>query len=172
MGGGVSGDSIMRINFGRDKVSSQAQAGFTLVEMLIAMTIMTLGLLAAGQMMYSAMASASLARSKGSAAIVAQDKLEFLADLYRQNSAAGDLTAGNHGPEQVALRNPINNRMLNRFNVTWTVATVPDPRGVVLKARQVTVTVTPIRTDSTTENVRNGQNKVVNVSAIFSQRAS
>jgi prepilin-type N-terminal cleavage/methylation domain-containing protein len=153
--------------------AGHSAAGFTLVEMMIAMVVMTFGLLAAGQMMYSALASASLARSKGSAAIVAQDKLEFLADLYRQNSLDAALTDGDHGPEQVQIQNPSNSQTLNRFNVSWTVIAVPDPRaGVVLKAKKVTVTVTPIRTDSATANLRNGLNKVVNVTAIFSSRVS
>ncbi len=158
------------------KAASQREssaAGFTLVEMLIAMTIMTFGLLAAGRLMYVAMGSASLARSKGSAAIVAQDKLEFLADRYRQTSAAAELTDGSHGPEQVQVLNTDNGRVLNRFNVAWTVATVSDPRpGVTLKAKQVRVTVTPILATSTTVNTKTSLNKVVSVTAIFSARVS
>jgi prepilin-type N-terminal cleavage/methylation domain-containing protein len=144
--------------------------GFTLVEMLIAMFILTFGLLAAGQMMYAALGSTSLARSKGNAAVVAQDRLESLADLYRQNPGATDLTNGAHGPIQVEVLNPGNGQPLNRFNVGWNVATVPDPRpGRVLNARQVTVTVTPIG-QGTTVNSRILLNKVVNVTAIFSAR--
>lgn len=60
----------------------RAVNGFSLVELLIATLILTSGLLAAAQVIYSAVCSVSLARAKGSIAIVAQDKLEFLADLY------------------------------------------------------------------------------------------
>ncbi len=148
----------------------RSEAGFTLTEMLIALLVMTFGLLAAGKMMYSALGSTTLARSKGNAAIVAQNKLEYLADLFRQNSAAPDLTIGTHGPEQVQITNQASARTLNRFNVSWTVAAVPDPRGAILKARLVTVRVTPIRTDSTATNLQTSLNKVVNVSAIFSPR--
>jgi prepilin-type N-terminal cleavage/methylation domain-containing protein len=154
----------------RNLLSVSDGQGFTLIEMLIAMFILTFGLLAAGQMMCVAMGSSSLARSKGNAAIVAQDKLEFLADLYRRNPTAGDLSIGAHGPEQVQILNPINAQTLNRFNVAWTVVPVPDPRpGFVLNARQVTATATPIGQGNKVNN-QVSLNKVVNITAIFSAR--
>jgi prepilin-type N-terminal cleavage/methylation domain-containing protein len=146
-------------------------AGFTLIEMLIALVIMTAGLLSAGQLMYVAMASASLARSKGTAATVASDKLEFLADVFRRNRLDASLTDGDHGPEHVQVTNPNTGTALNRFRVQWTVSTVPDPRaGKVLQAKLVRVTVTPVRGADTTNN-RMGLNKVVSISSIFGPRA-
>src|SRR5436309_1438300 len=63
--------------------------------------------------------------------------------------------------------------IVNRFNVTWTVSQVSDPRaGKVLAARQVRVTVTPAETTGTAANTKSGLNKVVNVTAIFSPRLS
>lgn len=146
-------------------------AGFTLIEMLIALVIMTVGLLSAGQLMYVAMGSASLARSKGNAATVASDRLEFLADVYRRDRLDASLTVGDHGPEVVQVTNPNTGTALNRFRVQWTVSTVPDPRaGKVLQARLVRVTVTPIRGADTTNN-RIGLNKVISISSIFGPRA-
>jgi len=146
-------------------------AGFTLIEMLIALVIMTAGLLSAGQLMYVAMASASLARSKGTAATVASDKLEFLADVFRRNHLDASLTNGDHGPEQVQVMNPNTGTALNRFRVQWTVSTVPDPRpGKILLAKLVRVTVTPVRGADTTNN-RVGLNKVVSISSVFGTRA-
>jgi prepilin-type N-terminal cleavage/methylation domain-containing protein len=172
----MMGSAMHEATFDRDsgtRGAAASPAGFTLVEMLIAMMVMTFGLLAAGQLMYVAMGSASLARSKGSAAIVAQDKLEFLADRFRQDPTLPDFTNGSHGPEQVQVTNPATGRVVNRFNVQWTVATVADPRpGVTLKAKQVCVTVTPIRSTSTTVNTQTSLNKIVNVTAIFSTRVS
>ena len=147
--------------------------GFSLIETMVAMVLLTFGLLAAGQLMYVASASNSLSRSKGSAMTVAQDRLEFLADLYRRAPANPDLTNGDHGPQQVSVTNPNDSSIVNRFNVTWNVSTVADPRaGKVLQARQVLVTVTPIGTTGTTANSKAGLNKVVNVTAIFSPRLS
>jgi prepilin-type N-terminal cleavage/methylation domain-containing protein len=146
-----------------------SEGGFTLIEMLIALLIMTFGLLAAGQLMLVAMGSASLARSKGSAAVVAQDRLEFLSDLYRQSASAADLTVGDHGPLQVNVQNTTDNSVLNRFRVAWNVSVVPDARGKTLAARLVRVTVTPSDAAGAANN-RVLLNKVVSVSSIFSPR--
>ena len=164
--------NLPRSNRGHRSESARSAEGFTLVEMLIALVVLVVGLLSAAQMIYVAMSSASLARSKGSAAVVAQDKLEFLADLYNRDKSAADLTDGNHGPETVQVLNPATNVVLNRFRVTWTVSPVVDPRaGWTLHTRHVTVTVTPVNaTDGT--NLRVGLNKIVTVSMVFSPRNS
>jgi Tfp pilus assembly protein PilV len=151
------------------KLYQSAAEGFSLVETLIAMFIMTFGLLAAGQIMYVAMSRSSLARSKGNAALVAQNKLELLGDLFRQNPLAADLANGNHGPEQVRILNPSTSSATDHFNVTWNVNTVADPRaGKILKAKQVRVTVTP--TGGGAPNSQVGMNKVVSVTSILSSK--
>jgi len=153
--------------------SGLASDGFTLIETMIAMLVLTFGLLAAGQMIYVSVAAASLARSKGSAAVVAQSKLEELSALFSHNPASADLTDGNHGPETSQIVNPAEgNSVLNRYSITWTVSTVPDPRpNRTLAAKQVVVTVTPV--DAADNNNRKAfLNKVVTVSAVFSVRHS
>ena len=153
----------------RAKPSSDPD-GFTLIEMLIALLILSFGLLSAGQLMYVAMSSASLARSKSSAATVAQDKLEFLAGVYQRDPADTDLTLGDHGPQLTQVTNPDNGTVLNRFQINWNVSTVPDPRaGKVLTSRLVRVTVTPLNAAGT-ENRQIGLNKIVNMTSIFSRR--
>ena len=145
-----------------------SEPGFTLVETLTALLILTFGLLATGQLIFIAMSSASLARSKGSAVLAAQSKLEFLAGRYRQNPAAADLTVGTHGPERVESTNPVTHSGLNRYNVVWSVAPVPDPRPAkILKAWRVTVTVTPIGSGNAS-NEKASLNKVVNLTTIIS----
>jgi prepilin-type N-terminal cleavage/methylation domain-containing protein len=147
-------------------------AGFTLIEVMIALMVMTFGLLTAGQMIYVAASAASLARSKGSAALVAQDRLHLLADLYVSNPDMGDLADGSHGPEFVEIIGPDTQAVLNRFGVSWTVSQVPDPRpGKVLNARLVTVTVTPVD-GKNAPNLRTALNKAVTISVIFSGRVS
>ena len=155
----------------RRRVLGVQADGFTLIEMLIALLILSFGLLSAGQLMYVAMSSASLARSKGNASMVAQDKLESLADVFRRNQADASLAVGDHGPEQVQILNPNSGTALNRFQVVWNVSVVPDPRaGKVLNARLVRVTVTPLGTGATVNN-QTGLNKTVSVSSIFSTRS-
>ena len=143
--------------------------GFTIIEMLISLAILTFGLLAAGQLMFLAMSAESLARSKGTASLAAQDRLEALADLYRRNSAAAELTPGDHGPIQVHVLNPRTNHEINRYDVAWNVAAVPDPRGRVLRGRLVRVTVTPVNMAGAT-NIRPSLNKVIDMTTIFSPR--
>ncbi len=142
--------------------------GFSLIEIMIAVIVSTLGLLAAGQLIYVAASSGSLSRSKGTAAVVAQNKLECLADLYHRNKSDIDLALGSHGPEQTQVINPATGAVLNRYHISWIVSDVSDPRpGKVLDARQIRVTVTPIHSGG----VRNTQvslNKVLNVTTVFS----
>ncbi len=155
------------------EVSAVANSGegFTLVETLMAILILAAGLLAAGQLIYITMGSASLSRSKSVAALEAQNQLELLADLYRQNPAAADLADGSHGPRQVQILNPNDGTVLNRFNVSWTVSAVSDPRpGKIIPARQITVAVTPIDGLANVNN-KTPLNKVVSVAAVFSAAA-
>jgi len=144
--------------------------GFSLIEMLIATLILTYGLLAAGQLISATMASSSLSRSKETASIVAQAKTESLANLYRRNSNSQDLTPGSHGPEQVEIMNPQDGRILNRYDVSWNVAAVPDPRtGISLPARTITVTARPVDA-SGSPNRKVPLNKAISISTIVSSR--
>ncbi len=144
------------------------QEGFGLVETLMAILTIAIGMMFVCQMMFVSLAGATLARSKGAAIVAAQNQLEYLADLYRQNPTGSAFALGNHGPVQIEITNPSDSRKLNRFRVAWTVATVSDPRaGRILKAVQVTVTVTPIGA-GTSSNTKVGQNKVVSVTTVFS----
>jgi prepilin-type N-terminal cleavage/methylation domain-containing protein len=146
---------------------SPGTAGFTLIESSIAILILASGLLVAGQMIYVALSCASLARSKGTAALVAQNRVELLSDLYARNRNAAELTPGDHGPEPVSIPNPLTGADLNRYFVTWTVTPVPDPRpGKNINARQVLITATPVTTGGA-GNFRAGLNKTVSISTIL-----
>jgi prepilin-type N-terminal cleavage/methylation domain-containing protein len=144
--------------------------GFGLLEIMIALVVLTVGLLSAGKLLFVAASSASLARSKGTAAIAAQDALESLAALYQQNPSAADLTLGRHGPRQTQVVNPVDESILNRYSITWNVSSVPDPRpGKRLDAKLVAITITPTLPGGAA-NAKPGMNKVLNVSTIFSVR--
>ena len=71
--------------------------GFSLIEIMIALVILTFGLLATAQLIYISVGSGSLARSKQTASIAAQQRMEYLSDLYRLNPDAEDLAPGSHG---------------------------------------------------------------------------
>jgi type II secretory pathway pseudopilin PulG len=144
--------------------------GFSLIELLFALCILACGLLAAGQMIYAAVASSSLARTKTTAAIVADDKVEDLADLYRRDRGAPLLALGTHGPEVAEIRNPHSGAVLNRYEVRWEISSVPDPRpGRLLSGRIVTVTATPV-TITGDSNIRTPWNQVTSVTGLLSPR--
>lgn len=150
------------------RVHLKRNNGFSLIEMMIALAILTFGLLAISPLMYTAVRSISLARSQTTAGIVAQDMLEILGETYRGNPSSEDLMFGGHGPVHIQVVNPNDESILNRYNIHWTVSQVPDPRpGGILNARMVRVTVTPIRSDGE-ENSRPGFNKIFNISTILS----
>jgi prepilin-type N-terminal cleavage/methylation domain-containing protein len=144
--------------------------GFGLLEIMMALVLLTIGMLSAARMLYVAASSASLSRSKGTAAIAAQDALESLAVLYRQNPSAPDLTVGRHGPTQTQVVNPVDGAVLNRYSILWDVTQVPDPRpGKILAARRVSITVTPALPGGAS-NSKPGMNKVLSISTVFGVR--
>ena len=151
---------------------SSGSEGFSLVESLIAILILALGLMFVGPMIFDAITSTTLARSKDTGALAATNQLETLERLYRANPNDANLTLGTHGPVQVEIVNPNDNSKLNRYSVSWTVASVPDPRaGKTLRAVQVRATVTPIGA-GTAENIKVRQNKIINITTIFGFRSS
>jgi prepilin-type N-terminal cleavage/methylation domain-containing protein len=154
----------------RKTVCSDKVQGFSLIEMMCALVILTFGLLSVGQILYVSAGSGSLARSKSTAAIAAQNKLESLADLYARNPFAEELTLGDHGPQQTQVVNPVDGTILNRYEVDWTVNIVPDPRpGKVPDARLVRVAITPIRSEGT-GNGRAVFNKILSITTIYSPK--
>ena len=159
----VSASTSLRLDTARP-----SSAGFSLVEALIALMILAIGLLAAGQMIYAALSSASLSRSKGTSAMAAQSKLQFLADQYCRDALAPDLSEGDHAGEQVKIANPIDGSTLNLYAVSWNVSPVSDPRpGKTLKAKYIAVTVKPIQPTGA-DNSKAGLNKIVSLGAVFS----
>ena len=149
-------------------VYSNEASGFSLTEMMMALFILTFGLLAAGHLLYATAGAGSLARSKGAAAIAAQNLLESLGALYKQNPSAADLSVGSHGPRQTQVANPIDGTILNLYKVDWMVEGLADPRpGKALNARLVRATVTPIQANGA-ENSQPGYNKILSVTTVFS----
>ncbi len=149
------------------KVSLKKNNGFSLIETMFALAILTFGLLAISPLIYMTVRSGSLARSQSTAGIAAQNKLAVLAEVYRRNPSAEDLTLGGHGPEKFQVVNPNNGSILNQYEIHWNISQVSDPRpGRIPDARLVRITVTPIRPDGT-GNSRPGFNKILHSSTIF-----
>lgn len=146
------------------------ERGFSLIEVLMATALATVGLLAACQLIYLAMSASSLARSKETAVISAMNKLESLSDEYSKNPSLRNVLPGKHGPEEIRVINPDDGSELNRFQMVWIVETVQDPRPEkILDARRVRVTVTPVLAGGTV-NYRPPFNKILNVTTVFHRR--
>jgi len=142
--------------------------GFSLIEVLIATALTTVSLLAALQLLYMAMSASSLARSKGTAALSAMNKLECLSDSYARDPFNGQVLPGNHGPEEIKIVSTDKNGVLNRFQVVWTGDDVDDPRpGKILIARRIRVTVTPVLAGGAV-HYQPGFNKILSVTTVFS----
>jgi prepilin-type N-terminal cleavage/methylation domain-containing protein len=142
--------------------------GFSLIEIMIALVILTFGLLATAQLIYLSVGSGSLARSKQTASIAAQQRMEYLSDLYRLNPDAEDLAPGSHGPQEDIVENPVDGKILNRYRVSWSSAGVADPRpGKAPRARLVSATIVPIRPDGSI-NLKPALNKTLTFSTIVS----
>lgn len=152
------------------QIRTRRQEGFTLPETLIALLVLGVGLLAASGLLCVTLRSLSLSRSKDAASTAAQSMLDHLATLYSRNPGSTELALGHHGPEQVTIRDPNNDTVVNSFRIGWDIEPVGDPRpGKVLQARTVTVTVTPAQA-SGAANIRLPLNKVVNMSSVLSPR--
>jgi prepilin-type N-terminal cleavage/methylation domain-containing protein len=148
-----------------------ADSGFSLIEVLIALLVLALGVALGAELIRLAAQSSSLAGAQGAAATCAENKMSVLRDSYRQDPQTVDLNIGTHGPEEILISNPSAGRILNRFQVSWRVDNVPDPRpGKALEARRIQVTVLPVDAAGSRHDV-SGMNKVVVLSSIVSGRS-
>ena len=68
--------------------------GFTLLEVLIAITILTLGLLALAEMTISVIRGNAFGEKMTDARVLAEDQLEDLRNLYKTNPSSTKLTNG------------------------------------------------------------------------------
>lgn len=124
------------------KPHSQA-AGFTLIEAMIAMFILTVSLLALAQLMLVSLDKTQFTNYDTKAVNLAQAKLEELRAAFGgQIESGGDsqlLTTGTHGPETVNLPFPEDTLQgVRDFQISWQVTDLPSGR------KSVSVTVTPL----------------------------
>lgn len=147
------------------KCKTSQEKGFTLLECMIALVILSISCLAMAQLMGVATRQNAFARYNTMAIEVAQMKLEELRTKYHNEleteTPDTDLTAGSHpagspGYQLVTLDEPTYSNMGDSsFQVTWTVT-------VVGEQRTITVTVDP--------QVQNElMNTTLSLSTIFSK---
>ena len=135
-----------------------SQKGISLIESMIALSVMSISLMALLLLMGAAVHQGAFSRYNATAGAVAQGKLEELRAAYSRELETGtdsdDLTAGPHGPEWVTLSSPSYSNMGdNVFRVTW---------NVEISGGQKTVTQT---VEPDVENVR--QNSSLVITTVF-----
>ncbi len=87
----------------------EAQSGFTMVEVMVALGILAFGILAVASMQTSSLRGTSTAQCVTEATTVAMDKVE---DLMMLAYTDADLSNGTHGPEYDGT---------NTYRIDWTV---------------------------------------------------
>ena len=106
-------------------LKSKKENGFTLIEVLIAISILTVGILAVASMQISAIRGNYIASNVTGGTTWAQDKIEYLMTLSYD---APDLDAGSHTPEthgiytiswNVVAGDPLDNTKTITVTVTW-----------------------------------------------------
>ncbi len=108
------------------------EKGFTLVEVMIAIAILTFGILAVASMQTSSIYGNSVANRLTEGTSWAGNKMEEL--LTIPDTDAG-LSSGTHGPETVMSG-------VSRYDVDWEVIDSVDPSNPLADAKLIIVTVT------------------------------
>jgi len=121
-----------------------SQKGFSLIESLIALSILAITMLGVVQLFAVAIRQNSFSRYNTMAISVAQEKLEYLQTEYSRelenNVNAADLTVATHN-QAVTLTQPTGSGTGDfAFDVNWTVTEIGS-------AKVVTVTVSPVVTN-------------------------
>lgn len=127
------------------RLATGQAAGFTLIEALAALLILTISLLALAQLMLVALHQHEFAKSDAKALNLAQAELEELRNLYAweidSGQAAEPLTPGLHGPESVVLSAPEGTLQgILGFQVSWQVIELGSGR------KELQVSVSPLNT--------------------------
>jgi type IV pilus modification protein PilV len=98
----------------------QTEAGFTLIEALLAIAIFSIGILAAASMNVATINGNATARFSNEAAVMAQDQLERLIAMpFDAASPPAELAPGYISPEITAEN--------GRYRVQWQVSNLHDP---------------------------------------------
>jgi len=111
------------------------EGGFTLIEVMVAISILTIGLLAIASMQTSAIQGNSFATKVTEGTTLAQDRMEELLSLS-YNDALLDPDGSPHGETQAQMdAHP-------GYTITWNVTEVDVDGDTVDDSKQITVTCT------------------------------
>lgn len=110
--------------------------GFSLLELMVALSVLAVSLLGLAQLLGVAIQQNQLARYNTAAMEVARGKLERLKAAYSRQLETGipaeDLTDGSHGPETVVLSSQRESYGSRTLALRWEVSTVAGSRKRLL----------------------------------------
>ena len=126
------GDQHEEYDMKRRVKKERKEKGFTLLEVMIAIAILTFGILAVASMQTSSIYGNSVANRLTEGTSWAGDKMEELLTISYTDA---NLSSGKHGPETVMSG-------VNRYEVSWKVIDNVNPSDPLINAKLITVTVT------------------------------
>ena len=129
-----------------DGTKSNNQRGFTLIETIVAMVIITTGLLMLAHLMVVSIVMHESTESDIKSVQLAQAKMESLKAQFSNSIETGDtpydLVAGSHGPEPMYIQSNdyqvYESQNYLYFDVSWTIADLAGGQ------KQITLSVSPM----------------------------
>jgi type IV pilus assembly protein PilV len=119
------------------------EKGFSLIEILIAITVFAIGILAVGKMQITAIKGNSFANDLTKATTLAQDRMEGLIGLSYTDPLLDDTNGDSHAGiddanATTADHNDPNNPVDGRYNISWNIA----PDHYIGNTKEIRVIIT------------------------------
>ncbi len=108
--------------------------GFTLLEVLIAISILVVGMLAAGQLQLMAIKGNYFSGSSSEAANLAQRQMEILINTAYDDASLADTTVMNNG-DLTSTATVDHQQNIDQYRVIWNISDddpIPDTKAVVV----------------------------------------
>jgi type IV pilus assembly protein PilV len=121
------------------KLNINNEKGFSLIEILIAVTVFAIGILAVGKMQFTAIKGNSFANDLTEATTLAQNRIEGLIGLSYTDPLLDDTNGNSHaGIDDVNATTADHNAVDGRYNIFWNIA----PDYYINNTKEIRVIIT------------------------------